>query len=357
MSDAEQPLSIDAVIDRASGHAAAAMVLVVVLLPLPAAALAGAALPAGAWPAAVLGGLAALLLLGTDGVAARRWAGWPAETATLAYIGVLAASAPAGLGPSAPLIALPVLHAAAFGSRTRATTVLAAAGVVLFGFGDAGRPGTELALIAFGALAGVAAMVAAAAGGARSRLRSIERVTLRDGLTGAGNYRLFARQIEAQLGRGRRHDETFSLVLVDLDDFKQINDDVGHEAGDRVLRDVAAQLRAALRTEDVLCRHGGDEFSVIAPHTAGREAERLASRLRDAVRDHVLAADGGHPVTISTGVSTAGTMLETPYDVVDRADVLLRAAKRGREVVGPAGDRTVPAPAPDRSPAQLEQAG
>ena len=62
-----------------------------------------------------------------------------------------------------------------------------------------------------------------------------------------------------------------------------------------MLRDVAAELRAAMRTEDVLCRQGGDEFSVIAAHTAGREAERLASRLRDAVRDHVPAPTATTP--------------------------------------------------------------
>jgi diguanylate cyclase (GGDEF)-like protein len=212
--------------------------------------------------------------------------------------------------------------------------------------------GVVLLLVVLGVLAGVTATLAVVAVAARRRLHDIERETLRDELTGTGNHRQFVGRLEAQLGLSRRHAETFSLVLVDLDDFKRINDDVGRAVGDRVLRDVAAELRAALRTEDVLCRQGGDEFSVIAPHTAGREAERLASRLRDAVKDHVAAADGDHPVTVSTGVSTVRSETETPYELVDRADALLRTAKRGRELVGPVGDRTVPAPAPARSPAQ-----
>ena len=109
-----------------------------------------------------------------------------------------------------------------------------------------------------------------------------------DDLTGLGNYRMFMRQLTAEVARSRRYDDPFSLVMLDLDGFKAINDELGHLAGDDALRLVAVALRDALREEDVCCRQGGDEFAVIAVRAGEQEAHELAERLTRAIaRDPV----------------------------------------------------------------------
>ncbi|MGB2711971.1 MAG: GGDEF domain-containing protein, partial [Conexibacter sp.] len=109
------------------------------------------------------------------------------------------------------------------------------------------------------------------------------RMAEHDDLTGLGNYRMFTRQLAAEVARSRRYEDPFSLVLLDLDGFKEINDEHGHLAGDDALRLVAAALRGALREEDVCCRQGGDEFAVIAVRAGEEESRELAERLVRAI--------------------------------------------------------------------------
>jgi diguanylate cyclase (GGDEF)-like protein len=157
-----------------------------------------------------------------------------------------------------------------------------------------------------------------------------------DPLTGAYNRRTFLELIEKELSRARRFESPVSLVMLDLDHFKRINDTHGHLAGDRVLQRFADVVRAELRKEDVLVRYGGEEFCVLVPDVAGPGAVTLAGRIRAAVAREPFLIDGIEiPVTTSAGV--AARIDEGPEDVdrlVNRADEALYLAKRrGRDRV------------------------
>ncbi|MGC4120669.1 MAG: GGDEF domain-containing protein [Myxococcales bacterium] len=112
-------------------------------------------------------------------------------------------------------------------------------------------------------------------------LRSQAELAYRDALTGLYNRRHFEERLAQELALSRRTGRPGSLLVVDLDDFKRVNDERGHLAGDEVLRQVASFLRAHLRTEDVICRTGGDEFAVLLPQTDESGVLQLIQRLRD----------------------------------------------------------------------------
>jgi diguanylate cyclase (GGDEF)-like protein len=149
-----------------------------------------------------------------------------------------------------------------------------------------------------------------------------------DDLTGLGNYRMFMRQLTAEVARSRRYDDPFSLVLLDLDGFKGINDELGHLAGDDALRLVAVALRDALREEDVCCRQGGDEFAVIAVRAGEEEARELAERLTRAVAEIPFGADGERRLGTSVGWATFGAPARSVDELILRADAALRQTKR-----------------------------
>jgi len=121
-----------------------------------------------------------------------------------------------------------------------------------------------------------------------------------DPLTGLANHRAFQERLRAELGRAERHRRALTLALVDVDEFKSVNDAGGHGVGDEVLRAVAAELRSALRGDDVLARLGGDEFAVLLPETGAAEAAAALERARQAIA--VSTLPGGLRVTISLGV-------------------------------------------------------
>ena len=138
-----------------------------------------------------------------------------------------------------------------------------------------------------------------------------------DYLTGAFNGRSFAEAAGGEINRARRHGHTFSVAFMDGDDFKQVNDRLGHSAGDRLLRLVADTVRESVRAVDVVARLGGDEFAVLMPETDERAAQVVIRRVRRRLSE---AARGqGWPVTFSAGVIT---WVEPPASV----DVMLRAA-------------------------------
>jgi len=149
-----------------------------------------------------------------------------------------------------------------------------------------------------------------------------------DDLTGLGNYRMFMRQLTAEVARSRRYEDPFSLVLLDLDGFKGINDELGHLAGDDALRLVAVALRDALREEDVCCRQGGDEFAVIAVRAGEDEARELAERLTHAIESIPFGAEGERRLGASLGWATFGAPARSVDELILRADAALRQAKR-----------------------------
>lgn len=116
----------------------------------------------------------------------------------------------------------------------------------------------------------------------------------RDELTGVGNYRALQERLSEEISRHARRGREFALILIDLDGFKQVNEEFGHLEGDRVLAEIGAALGDEVRGEDSVFRQGGDEFAAIAPETNGEEAEDVAARLRNRVR-----SCGGGRISIS----------------------------------------------------------
>lgn len=156
-----------------------------------------------------------------------------------------------------------------------------------------------------------------------------------DGLTGLSNHMTFWTLLHAEHLRMRRYDSHYSVLLIDLDHFKHINDTHGHRTGDDVLRGVGRVLRGRARLTDVVARYGGEEFALLLPETDRGQALQLAEQLRVAVADEALAA----PVTISIGVvSSRDGFAATPEEIlaaVDRALYQAKNAGRNRVVTVP----------------------
>ena len=182
-------------------------------------------------------------------------------------------------------------------------------------------------------------MAAIAIQNARS-FEEMERQAISDGLTGIHNYRHFRDTLKSTVSRAKRYGESFCLLMMDLDHFKAVNDTVGHQAGDEVLRAVADVLRSCSRDSDYQARYGGEEFVMLLPQTGLSEADTLAER----VRSQVAEIDAGHPglrVTMSIGVASFPDSANDSDGVLAAADAaLLRAKARGRDRVCLAGDDT-----------------
>ncbi|SBT09488.1 Diguanylate cyclase [Candidatus Accumulibacter aalborgensis] len=147
-----------------------------------------------------------------------------------------------------------------------------------------------------------------------------------DALTGALNRRGFEDAYRREVARARRHGSRLALALIDLDDFKHLNDTLGHQAGDEALVHLVTGLRAALRPSDILCRFGGEEFVVLLPETALPEAAAAISRFQ---RQFAARAVPGRDVvvTFSAGV-VLQDLSESLADSIVRADTATYAAKR-----------------------------
>ncbi|WP_290650440.1 GGDEF domain-containing protein [Aquisalimonas sp.] len=152
-----------------------------------------------------------------------------------------------------------------------------------------------------------------------------KRLSLTDPLTGLPNRRSFDQLMQHHAKLARRHGDSLTILLMDLDRFKAINDRHGHQHGDQVLRDVAAVLTERVRAGDVLSRWGGEEFTVLAPKTGHAEGVKLAERLRLAI-EAIPHAEGHLPVTISIGVAERRNE-ESTEDFLARADAALYQAK------------------------------
>ena len=173
---------------------------------------------------------------------------------------------------------------------------------------------------------------------ADARLRELATI---DPLTGALNRRAFMEVAERELAMAARNAHPLTVLLMDIDYFKRVNDSYGHRAGDTVLRHFSARVADLLRKGDVLVRYGGEEFCLLLPHTDADGALTLAERIRSMVEINIAVHDSTLiPVTVSIGVSTlvpdaAGDILK----LLDRADAALyRATARGRNCVVVASD-------------------
>ena len=160
----------------------------------------------------------------------------------------------------------------------------------------------------------------------------VARLATMDGLTGVTNHRRFQERLNEEFERQSRHNGTFTLVMVDVDHFKQINDQFGHPAGDKVLRQVALALSRTVRKIDVVSRYGGEEFAVILLNIGPRESFQLAERIRKAVETMNPILEGQpQKVTISLGMAAFPDDAKDRQALIECADRALYTAKhRGR---------------------------
>ncbi|HET9956344.1 MAG TPA: diguanylate cyclase [Polyangiaceae bacterium] len=178
-------------------------------------------------------------------------------------------------------------------------------------------------------------------------LHHVEALAITDPLTGLFNRRRFADVLKREYAVTRRYQNTLSCLLLDLDHFKRINDHYGHDAGDRVLKELAQKVAENLREVDVPARYGGEEFAVLLPHTRKEDARIVAERLRRAIESIQLTFDGKpERVTVSIGVAgNTDVASGKAEDLVKAADVALYEAKRlgrNRVVVYDAGSAEPP---------------
>lgn len=161
---------------------------------------------------------------------------------------------------------------------------------------------------------------------AGSVVHAEQRLSLTDSLTGTMNRRGFDRQISARTLHGRAHAAPMSLVMIDVDHFKSVNDTLGHASGDLVLKRLAAVLAEALRPDDVLARFGGEEFVALLPGCTLGDGANVAEKLRAAIQAHDFGI--GRPVTASLGVAQ-WSQGQAPQALIAAADAQLYAAKGG----------------------------
>ncbi|MDP3540196.1 MAG: diguanylate cyclase [Azonexus sp.] len=201
---------------------------------------------------------------------------------------------------------------------------------------DHGQPTTLLGISRDNsARRAVEAQLRAANASLRNQLQEIEQLqvalqeqAIRDSLTGCFNRRYLDETLERELWRARREGYPLSLVILDLDHFKQINDTYGHQAGDEALRELSTQLRADIRHEDVLCRYGGEEFVVLMPRMPLSVATERAERWRRTIAG-IQVHFGAFELkfTTSAGVASYPDHARMPDDLMQCADLALYAAK------------------------------
>jgi diguanylate cyclase (GGDEF)-like protein len=235
-------------------------------------------------------------------------------------------------GPDVSLLlfyCVPVFVAAWYAGRGAGFLACAASGLAWFAVAHATAEHYTSPLIAYwnafvrlGSIVILAHLVASF----RRSLSQERELARTDYLTGAFNGRSFAEAAVGEINRARRHGHTFSVAFMDVDDFKLVNDRLGHSAGDRLLTLVADTLRANVRAVDVVARLGGDEFAVLMPETDDRSAQVVLRRVRRQLLE--AARLKGWPVTFSAGLIT---WVEPPAGVDEMlraADELMYAAKR-----------------------------
>ena len=158
----------------------------------------------------------------------------------------------------------------------------------------------------------------------------MKTLAITDSLTEVYNHNFFYTRLEEEFNRTVRYETPISLIMMDIDDFKRINDTYGHRTGDHVLKEVANMIKKLVRKTDIVARYGGEEFSVILPHTNLLGAEEEAERIREAISSHAYANLTKETITISLGVVSypSGKTIMNAGDFVNLADTALYEAKR-----------------------------
>lgn len=158
----------------------------------------------------------------------------------------------------------------------------------------------------------------------------IYQLTITDGLTQTYNKRFLMEFLEREIGRCLRYKRALSLIMIDIDHFKKVNDTYGHIAGDVILRELAQRIKQRIRKEECFARYGGEEFAVVIPESGPDRARRFAEKLRKLVADEPFAFEGKEVrVTISLGVADMSTDITEPSEFIKSADAHLYKAKEG----------------------------
>jgi diguanylate cyclase (GGDEF)-like protein len=162
-----------------------------------------------------------------------------------------------------------------------------------------------------------------------SSYETMENDYLYDELTKVYNRRAGLIRLNEEFSRAKRNGLTFSIAMVDADHFKNINDNYGHIAGDKILTHIASTLRVGLRECDIVARYGGEEFLILLPDTSGKMAALPLDRLRGKLANNAFAYNGLEiPVSISIGIATVAPLDDDPLQIIHRADNALYAAKK-----------------------------
>ena len=205
---------------------------------------------------------------------------------------------------------------------------------------DRSRPGVSLPVLI--AIVGIslAALLAALVliWSRNARMQELKLEASQDPLTGLKNRRRFEEDLRGELARSRREDTVGAVLMLDLDNFKQVNDTLGHPAGDRTIAEIAGVLSGRMRETDSVGRLGGDEFAIVLPRCDLDEAEEIADAIASSIRLHAPAGEAAPPITASIGIATFGPRSESYDAVLSAADNAMYEAKRaGRDNVRVAG--------------------
>lgn len=163
----------------------------------------------------------------------------------------------------------------------------------------------------------------------------IYNLSTMDGLTQAHNRRYLVDNLDREISRARRYSRDLSIIILDLDHFKRINDIFGHLAGDHVLKQLTSAIKLQIRLEDILARYGGEEFVIILPEVDTEGAIKCAEKIRQLIEDTEFNFEGARlPVTISLGIASCTSETADAADLIQKADEKLYDAKhKGRNRV------------------------
>ena len=157
----------------------------------------------------------------------------------------------------------------------------------------------------------------------------VQRLSITDGLTGLYVYRYFSTRLSEEITRARRFGGSVTMILFDVDHFKEINDRHGHPFGDKVLKEVSTQVKKCIREVDSPARYGGDEFAIILPGASCDMARRIAERIQTAISSPGIKSDSViEKITISIGIAAFPEDADTDKELIKKADTALYAAKR-----------------------------
>jgi diguanylate cyclase (GGDEF)-like protein len=219
---------------------------------------------------------------------------------------------------------LPIAVATRYAGREWGLAV-AALSAATGSIGDLAAPGVFGVLLVWNAVTrlGVFAVVVIVLTRLRQAHETEHRLARTDPLTGVANFRWLSEEMQREMYANRRYGGPLSLAYLDLDDFKRVNDERGHAAGDEVLRCVASALLRALRPSDLVARIGGDEFVVLMPRTDATGAARAMER----VAEDLTASASGSPISFSVGIIDLDRAVGSIDDLIGRADEQMYEAK------------------------------